>query len=248
MPDAVYKTMQGKYRAVCRQVEECHKNGQPVLVGTVSIEKSELISAMLKRMGVPHNVLNAKQHEKEAEIVAQAGKLGAVTIATNMAGRGTDIVLGGNAEYMAKAQLRKELIAQFAENESAQGEAPAQDTQSRIEQLIVESDGHADTTDEGILAARKRFEELLAQYKPGVVFRRVLQQKNHWRCTPPGGAPGYCPHQSGNAGGQRAGGGAGLFGPHRVGVLKTCCETGKLMLKTCKNRQFSACFTHCKMP
>ena len=169
MPDAVYKTVQGKYRAVCRQVEECHKNGQPVLVGTVSIEKSELISAMLKRMGVPHNVLNAKQHEKEAEIVAQAGKLGAVTIATNMAGRGTDIMLGGNAEYMAKAQLRKELIAQFAENESAQGEAPAQDTQSRIEQLIVESDGHADTTDEGILAARKRFEELLAQYKPGVV-------------------------------------------------------------------------------
>ena len=115
LPDTVYKTMQAKYRAVCEQVKACHDKGQPVLVGTVSIEKSELISEMLKQMGVPHNVLNAKQHEKEAEIVAQAGKLGAVTIATNMAGRGTDITLGGNAGYMAKAQLRKEIQNQYAE-------------------------------------------------------------------------------------------------------------------------------------
>ena len=103
LPDMVYKTTEGTYRAVCKQVEECYKNGQPVLVGTVSIEKSEILSNMLKQMGIPHNVLNAKQHEKEAAIVAQAGKLGAVTIATNMAGRGTDITLGGNAGYMAKA-------------------------------------------------------------------------------------------------------------------------------------------------
>ena len=106
-PDVVYKTEAGKYRAIVKQIEECHEKGQPVLVGTVSIEKSERISRMLRDKGIPHNVLNAKNHEKEAEIIAQAGKLGAVTVATNMAGRGTDIVLGGNAEYMAKADLRR---------------------------------------------------------------------------------------------------------------------------------------------
>ena len=172
LPDTVYKTMQAKYRAVCEQVKACHDKGQPVLVGTVSIEKSELISEMLKQMGVPHNVLNAKQHEKEAEIVAQAGKLGAVTIATNMAGRGTDITLGGNAGYMAKAQLRKEIQNQYAEaaqQKQAEGEdAGTEDYSDRIEQLVVESDGHADTTDTEILAARKRYNELLAQFKPGV--------------------------------------------------------------------------------
>ena len=104
-PDEVYRTMAGKYRAVVRQIKECHQKGQPVLVGTVSIENSELLSSMLKKEGIKHNVLNAKQHDKEAMIVAQAGMFGAVTIATNMAGRGTDIMLGGNAEYMAKAEL-----------------------------------------------------------------------------------------------------------------------------------------------
>ena len=146
-PDVVYKTIQAKYNAVCDQVAECHAKGQPVLVGTVSIEKSETLSKMLSRRGIKHNVLNAKQHDKEAQIVAQAGKLGAVTIATNMAGRGTDIVLGGNAEYMAKNQMEKE------------GFAP---------EMIAEADGHGDTQDEGILAARARFEELLAQYKPEI--------------------------------------------------------------------------------
>ena len=106
-PDVVYKTEAGKFRAIVNQIEECHKKGQPVLVGTISIEKSEELSAMLKKRGIKHNVLNAKFHEKEAEIVAQAGKLGAVTVATNMAVRGTDIMLGGNAEYLAKAELRK---------------------------------------------------------------------------------------------------------------------------------------------
>ena len=144
MPDSVYKTMNGKYNAVIEQVLECHAKGQPVLVGTVSIEKSETLSKMLSRRGVKHNVLNAKNHEREAEIVAQAGKQGAVTIATNMAGRGTDIVLGGNAEFMAKAQLRKE-------------EVP--------EEVIAEADGHGDTADEAILAARARFAELTAQYR-----------------------------------------------------------------------------------
>ena len=106
-PDVVFKNENGKNRAIIQQIAECHEKGQPVLVGTVSIEKSEFISALLKRRGVPHTVLNAKYHEKEAEIVAQAGKLGAVTIATNMAGRGTDIMLGGNAEFLAKKDLRK---------------------------------------------------------------------------------------------------------------------------------------------
>ena len=115
--DVVYKNENGKYRAIINQIKECHEKGQPVLVGTVSIEKSELLSGLLKRAGIKHNVLNAKNHEKEAEIVAQAGKFGAVTVATNMAGRGTDIMLGGNAEFLAKADLRRagmsdELIAE----------------------------------------------------------------------------------------------------------------------------------------
>ena len=124
-PDAVYATTEAKYKAVIDQIEECHKKGQPVLVGTISIEKSELLSAMLKKRRIKHEVLNAKYHEKEAEIIAQAGKFGAVTIATNMAGRGTDIMLGGNSEYLAKAemrrmQIREELISEatgFAETE-----------------------------------------------------------------------------------------------------------------------------------
>ncbi|MBE6884350.1 MAG: preprotein translocase subunit SecA [Ruminococcaceae bacterium] len=143
-PDTVYKTEMGKFSAVIDQIVECHQKGQPVLVGTISIEKSELLSALLKKRGVKHEVLNAKYHEKEAEIVAQAGKPGAVTIATNMAGRGTDIVLGGNAEFMAKAQMRREEFT---------------------EEIINEAVGHADTDDEEILAARKRFTELLAEYK-----------------------------------------------------------------------------------
>ena len=135
-PDVVYKTEEAKFRAVIEQIRRCHEKGQPVLVGTVSIEKSELLSHLLKREGVPHTVLNAKHHEKEAEIVAQAGKLGAVTIATNMAGRGTDIVLGGNAEYMAKDDLRKSGMA---------------------EELIVESNSFAETTDPDILNAREAY-------------------------------------------------------------------------------------------
>ncbi len=143
-PDVVYKNENGKHRAIIQQIVDCHAKGQPVLVGTVSIEKSEFISSLLKRRGVPHTVLNAKYHEKEAEIVAQAGKLGAVTIATNMAGRGTDIMLGGNAEYLAKTDLRK---AGFADA------------------LIAEATGYAETDDEEILAARKYYAERLAEHK-----------------------------------------------------------------------------------
>ena len=143
-PDVVYKTEAGKFRAIVNQIEECHKKGQPVLVGTISIEKSEELSAMLKKRGIRHNVLNAKFHEKEAEIVAQAGKLGAVTVATNMAGRGTDIMLGGNAEYLAKAELRKAGLS---------------------DELIAESTGYADTDNEEILNARKMFAEAEAKYK-----------------------------------------------------------------------------------
>ena len=142
--DVVYKTEAGKLRAIVRQVQECHAKGQPVLVGTISIEKSELVSKMLKREGVPHTVLNAKYHEKEAQIVAQAGKLGAVTIATNMAGRGTDIMLGGNAEYMALNDLRRQEIP---------------------EELLAEANSYADTDDEQILEVRRKYEELLAYYK-----------------------------------------------------------------------------------
>lgn len=143
-PDVVYKNENGKNRAIIDQIVRCHEKGQPVLVGTVSIEKSEFISALLKKQKVPHTVLNAKYHEKEAEIVAQAGKLGAVTIATNMAGRGTDIMLGGNAEFMAKTDLRK-----VGFDESA----------------IAEATGFADTDDENIIAARKLFAERLAVHK-----------------------------------------------------------------------------------
>ena len=163
-PDAIYKTVEGKYRAVIEQVMECHKNGQPVLVGTVSVEKSEILAKMLQRHTRDFNVLNAKNHEREAEIVAQAGKKGAITIATNMAGRGTDIMLGGNAEFMAKAQMRKE---HFCEN-LLNPEKPEDADPSAVELLLTESDGHGETTDENILAARKRFEELYAQYKPAI--------------------------------------------------------------------------------
>ena len=144
LPDSVYKTENGKFNAVINQIAEAHEKGQPVLVGTISIEKSELLSKMLKRRGIKHNVLNAKQHDKEAEIVAQAGKLGAVTIATNMAGRGTDITLGGNAEYMAKASMRKKGFS---------------------EELIEEATGYAETDDEEIINARKTFRELNDKYK-----------------------------------------------------------------------------------
>ena len=163
-PDAVYKTVNGKYRAVIQQVLECHKNGQPVLVGTVSVEKSETLAKMLQKYTRDFNVLNAKNHEREAEIVAQAGKKGAITIATNMAGRGTDIMLGGNAEFMAKAQMRKE---HFCEN-LLDPEKPEDALPAAVEQLLTEADGHGETDDEKILAARKRFEELYAQYKPAI--------------------------------------------------------------------------------
>ena len=143
-PDVVYKTEAGKFRAVIRQIKECHEKGQPVLVGTISIEKSEILSKMLKKEGVPHNVLNAKHHEKEAEIVAQAGKLGAVTIATNMAGRGTDIMLGGNAEYLALNDLRKSGMP---------------------EELIVEANAYSETENPEILAARRAYQEAYEKHK-----------------------------------------------------------------------------------
>ena len=144
LPDSVYKTINGKYNAVIEQVAECHAKGQPVLVGTVSVEKSEALSKLLKKRGIEHNVLNAKQHEREAEIVAQAGKQGAVTIATNMAGRGTDIMLGGNAEYLARADLVK---AGYSD------------------EVIADATGYAETDNEEILAARKLFAEKMAQHK-----------------------------------------------------------------------------------
>ena len=143
-PDVVYKTDAGKNRAIIEQIRACHEKGQPVLVGTVSIEKSEYLSSLLKKQGIAHNVLNAKHHEKEAEIVAQAGKLGAVTIATNMAGRGTDIMLGGNAEYLARADLRK---AGYSE------------------EIIAEATGYAETEDEDILAARQLYAARTAEHK-----------------------------------------------------------------------------------
>ena len=142
--DVVYKTEAGKFRAVIAQIKECHEKGQPVLVGTVSIEKNELLSGLLAKEGIHHNLLNAKNHEKEAEIVAQAGKFGAVTVATNMAGRGTDIMLGGNAEYLARADLVK---AGYPED------------------VIVDATGYAETDDEEILAAQKLFAESLARHK-----------------------------------------------------------------------------------
>ena len=186
LPDSVYKTVNGKYNAVIDQVAECHAKGQPVLVGTVSVEKSEALSKLLKKRGIEHNVLNAKQHEREAEIVAQAGKQGAVTIATNMAGRGTDIMLGGNVTYMAKAALKKELskaltadLAQLKdEYEHAKARAKANGTElptppeagidAKLEMLMTECDGHAETEDAEILHARKRFEELCEEFAPEV--------------------------------------------------------------------------------
>ena len=163
-PDAIYKTVNGKYRAVIEQVLECHKNGQPVLVGTVSVEKSETLAKMLQKHTRDFNVLNAKNHEREAEIVAQAGKKGAITIATNMAGRGTDIMLGGNAEFMAKAQMRKE---HFCEN-LLNPDTPQDADPAAVELLLTEANGHGETTDANILAARQRFEQLYAQYKPAI--------------------------------------------------------------------------------
>ena len=145
--DVVYKTEMGKFRAIIQQVKTCHAKGQPVLVGTVSIEKSEILSKLLKREGIQHNVLNAKYHEQEAQIVAQAGKFGAVTIATNMAGRGTDIVLGGNAEFMAKSELRKSDLP---------------------EELLREADSFAETDDPEILAVREKYDELLKKYKAAI--------------------------------------------------------------------------------
>ncbi len=142
--DAVYKTEQGKYRAVIRQVKECHEKGQPVLVGTVSIEKNELLSRMLTKEGIKHNLLNAKNHEKEAEIVAQAGQFGAVTVATNMAGRGTDIMLGGNAEYMATNDLRKA---------------------GYTDEVIADATGYAETDNSEILEAQQLFADKLRQHK-----------------------------------------------------------------------------------
>ncbi len=142
--DVVYKTENAKFNAVIDQIVQCHEKGQPVLVGTISIEKSELLSKMLGRRGVKHEVLNAKFHEKEAEIIAQAGKLGAVTIATNMAGRGTDIMLGGNAEYLAKAELRRK---------------------GYEDDVISEATGFADTDNEVIKEARVLFQELMERYK-----------------------------------------------------------------------------------
>ena len=142
--DSVYKTENGKYRAVIEQVKKCHAKGQPVLVGTVSIEKNEKLSYLLSREGIKHNLLNAKNHEKEAEIVAQAGKLGAVTVATNMAGRGTDIMLGGNAEYMAKTDLRKAGLS---------------------DELIAEATGYAETDNKEILDARDMFAKALEKHR-----------------------------------------------------------------------------------
>ncbi|MBQ9082070.1 MAG: preprotein translocase subunit SecA [Clostridia bacterium] len=146
-PDIIYTTERGKYNAVIDQIIECHAKGQPVLVGTISIEKSELLSAMLKRRGIPHEVLNAKHHEKEAEIVSQAGKPGAVTIATNMAGRGTDITLGGNAEYLAKAEMRRMQVP---------------------EELISEATGFSETDNADILAARETFTALNEKYRADI--------------------------------------------------------------------------------
>ncbi len=146
-PDIIFQTERGKFHNAIEQIKACHEKGQPVLVGTISIEKSELLSKMLKKAKVPHNVLNAKNHEREAEIIAQAGKLGAVTIATNMAGRGTDIMLGGNAEYLAKAEMRR---MQFSD------------------ELIAEATGFAETDNQEIIDARNTFRELEAKYKEDI--------------------------------------------------------------------------------
>ncbi len=145
--DVVYKTEAGKFRAIVQQVRQCHEKGQPVLVGTVSIEKSEVLSKLLKREGIPHHVLNAKYHEQEAQIVAQAGQFGAVTIATNMAGRGTDIMLGGNADFLAKAELAKSDLAP---------------------ELLAEADSFAETSDPQVLAVREQYTRLLQKYRDSI--------------------------------------------------------------------------------
>lgn len=150
-PDSVYRTENGKYISVIRQIKKCYEKGQPVLVGTTTIEKSELLSKLLKKEGIPHEVLNAKYHEKEAEIVAQAGRKGAVTIATNMAGRGTDIMLGGNAEFMAKKEMKK---------------------RGYEDELIAESTSFSDTEDEEILNARAVFKELYEEFKGKIESER----------------------------------------------------------------------------
>jgi len=142
--DVVFKNENGKYRAIIKQIESCRKAGQPVLVGTVSIEKSELLSSLLKKTGIPHNVLNAKHHEKEAEIIAQAGKVGTVTIATNMAGRGTDIMLGGNPEYLAKNDMKKSGMS---------------------DEMINEATGYAETDNDEIIEARKLFASMLEKHR-----------------------------------------------------------------------------------
>ena len=144
LPDAVYKTENGKYRALMKEVMTAHEKGQPILIGTVSVERSEYLSSMFNRYNIRHNVLNAKKHDREAEIVAQAGRFGAVTIATNMAGRGTDILLGGNPEFMARQQLRK---------------------QGYDEDLIEQSTAFNETDDPQVLDIRKRFREIEAEYK-----------------------------------------------------------------------------------
>ncbi|MEG0979738.1 MAG: preprotein translocase subunit SecA, partial [Oscillospiraceae bacterium] len=150
--DAVYKTEVAKFNAVIDQIEECNKKGQPVLVGTISIEKSELLSKMLKKRGLKHEVLNAKNHEREAEIIAQAGKFGSITIATNMAGRGTDIMLGGNPEFLAKSQLRKEGFS---------------------DEIVAEAMGFADTENEEILEAREKFAVLQDQFRKNIADEAV---------------------------------------------------------------------------
>ncbi len=155
-PDAIYKTPSGKYRAIVQQVKDCHEKGQPVLVGTISIERSELISKMLKKEGIRHNVLNAKYHEQEAQIIAQAGKFGAVTIATNMAGRGTDIMLGGNAEFLAMEQLRK---------------------LGYSDELLAEANAYSETDDAEILAIRQKYEDLIAGFK-GEIAQEAQQVRD----------------------------------------------------------------------
>ena len=142
--DSVYMTEEGKFRAVVAEIEKVHATGQPILVGTISVERSEYLSGLLKRKGIPHEVLNAKYHAKEAEIVAQAGKLNQITIATNMAGRGTDILLGGNPDFLARRAMRQD---------------------GMDEELIDEATGHAETEDETILAAREQYARLYADFK-----------------------------------------------------------------------------------
>ena len=161
LDDQIFRTERGKYMAIIRKIKECHARQQPVLVGTISIEKSELLSSLLKKEGIKHQVLNAKHHEKEAHIVAQAGRPGAITIATNMAGRGTDIMLGGNAEYMAKEDLAK---AGYSD------------------EVIAEASGYAQTDDQEILEARALFREKLAQYKESIRADADLVRKAGGLC------------------------------------------------------------------